>query len=87
MNCKPGDLAYIVGNFPEAGYIVECLELTPKQPHWPEYGAFWYCKSVRPIECEYTGFRRDIVVPDKFLRPISGVPLNDEVTDDLEVTA
>jgi hypothetical protein len=89
MNCKPGDLAYLSSDCVDEGVIVEVLSVGPivgiDSPAW-------HCKSRTPIHCtmQRSGkevWTTEICIEDRYLRPISGTPINDEVTDDLEVTA
>lgn len=86
MNCKPGDLAYIVAG-QSVGAIVEVVKgATPY-----EDGPAWECKSRHELPCAKPGelFSDRVAnrfrVRDSWLRPISGVPVNDEQRD--EVTA
>lgn len=82
MNCKPGDLAYIVGCvFPENnGRVVEVLSAFGPSKD----GDFcWLFHSSAKLHgtCEVTGqriFVQDGIVLDSILRPISGVPVDDE---------
>ncbi|MET3232239.1 UNVERIFIED_ORG: hypothetical protein ABIC54_004444 [Burkholderia sp. 1263] len=97
MNCKPGDLAVIIrSSFPSnIGHIVEVLRRCPAceliDPLVPE----WECREIGSLEKEVWVFGEDdtppkdgeIDIADRDLRPISGVPVDDEVTDDLEITA
>lgn len=87
MNCKPGDLAYLSSDCVNEGVIVEVLRagliIGVDSPTW-------HCKSRTPIHCmrQLSGkdvWTTEICVEDRYLRPISGVPVHDEVTD--EVTA
>ncbi|MBB5547514.1 hypothetical protein [Paraburkholderia fungorum] len=87
MNCKPGDLAVLMGLSGEwsanNGHIVEVLHLA--------YGDTWSVKCIAHVK----GFMASLgiflpAVPgevcecrDKWLRPISGVPVNDEVKDEV----
>lgn len=95
MNCKPGDLAYIVrvddgGNRYAIGLIVEVMRAVSfdcrADPDDPE----WQCRSQTPVRARdmHTGLivlTSEFDVKDSWLRPISGVPVTDDVTD--EVTA
>lgn len=85
MNCKPGDLAYIV-KAPFGGPIGSVVEVEKPFGTEPRFGFAWYVKSSRPIPTRELGYRTDgVVVPDDWMRPISGVPIEDEVTE--EITA
>jgi len=87
MNCKPGDLAYLAVSESAAnmGAVLEVLRLNPTAS-----GVFgcptWDVRACRPLE---NAVVMDIEgnCEDYRLRPISGVPVEDEVTDDLEITA
>lgn len=93
MNCKPGDLAYIRDDeFPENnGRIVEVI--APVRLEGFEGPGFWWLvRSVGvPLafsqhgEEGFAGYDVEVHCRDCDLRPISGVPVHDEVTD--EVTA
>lgn len=79
MNCKPGDLAYLSSDCVAEGVIVEVSSAAPMT----EYGPAWHCKSRTPIPCTTAVSKREmmateICVADCFLRPISGVPVDDE---------
>ncbi|MDR6421312.1 hypothetical protein J2801_003600 [Paraburkholderia phenoliruptrix] len=85
MNCKPGDLAYLSSDCVDEGVIVEVLRagliVGVDSPTW-------HCKSRTPIYCtmQRSGkevWTTEICVEDRYLRPISGIPINDEVTDDI----
>jgi hypothetical protein len=85
MNCKVGDLAYIVVTESEVnrGAVVEVISLNPIATDL--FGCpTWNVRSCRPlvntIDVSIEGNCEDCR-----LRPISGVPLKDEVTD--EITA
>ncbi|MDR6393038.1 hypothetical protein [Paraburkholderia phenoliruptrix] len=84
MNCKPGDLAYIVksGRPETIGVIVEVLE-----PLIHGSTPMWRVRALRPVK-KYSGeFGCEGNIEDDRLRPISGVPVNDEVTDDIKEPA
>lgn len=91
MNCKPGDLAVVIGAPDEYasnnGHIVEVLSL--------EYGEVWNVKTISSMKGKiaYTDIPA-ISKPgeialcwDKFLRPISGLPIGDEVIEELKEPA
>lgn len=91
MNCKPGDLAYIVcDDFPEnVGRVVEILR--PATLDGTESPGFWW--EVRAIgapmptlyhgEAEFAGYVNEMESLDADLRPISGVPVDDEVCNEV----
>lgn len=82
MNVKPGDLAYIVGDFPEAGLVVEVISFYGLGRSHIAFGLpLWNVRSSRPLPCRGYGeidYHTDFQHPDVFLRPISGVPTDDE---------
>lgn len=86
MNCKPGDLAYIVGGYPEnIGAIV-----TVSAPEFDKSAELnrriWIVTFRGELRAKRTHVAKERgCIPDSYLRPISGVPVTDDVTD--EVTA
>lgn len=87
MNCKPGDLAVLIQGT-NAGHICEVLS-----PWGTKNGRFvWNVRMVVTLPRFIGGDRsrpdspgREGQCCDVNLRPISGVPVTDDVTD--EVTA
>lgn len=70
LNCKPGDLAVIVGSLPAGAFLigrfVEVLEAADDVPE----GAAWWVR-IRPIVNPLTGEHGgEGVAADCFLRPI-----------------
>lgn len=83
MNCKPGDLAYIVDstNDSNRGRVVEVIR------EWgdhPKYGRVWTIRCKSALET-WAGTLKEAEAPDAWLRPISGAPVDQEQCD--EVTA
>ncbi|WP_175683860.1 hypothetical protein [Burkholderia cenocepacia] len=86
MNCKPGDLAYLVASdFQEnIGRIVEVTK-----QGWMEDGRWvWTVTSSAPLtgwilEPLSVGRSTMVNVFDDELRPISGVPVTDDVKDEV----
>jgi len=88
MNCKPGDLAYIVRSriSENIGAIVEVLSF-----YRCEDRDCWYVKTFRPMKGTVRKSHPTIIPgsPIKYycfdtdLRPISGVPVHDEVTEEV----
>lgn len=88
LNCKPGDLAYLSSDCVNEGVIVEVISAGPLFEGDPT----WHCKSRTPILCEIRSWDggvlkgtrsvNEICVADKHLRPISGIPVHEEVTDE-----
>jgi hypothetical protein len=99
MNCKPGDLAYVIRaeTTPEMiGMVVTVLrmaidgeEVCGRRFAVMEPGWVVEANSLIPARgCD--GILRHLkrrAVADRNLRPISGVPVNDEVTDDIKEPA
>ena len=103
MNVKAGDMAYIVGGGRLAGLVVQVLHRAPIGVDFKLPDGFkqcaqdyeWVVRFCLPVEAPIgfgklkTGTRLTIYdcAPDSKLRPISGVPLEDEVTEDLKEPA
>jgi len=92
MNCKPGDLAYCIRVLDSRlseniGRIVTVLSRSDYLEE--DSGPYWNVEAHAPGVLGFNGrgFARatHCVIRDSSLRPISGVPVHDEVTD--EVTA
>ncbi len=82
MNCKPGDLAYVTGSgLPEQnGMVVKVEEVGRNGPSW------WVVSFRGVVQTRNGGLAVGRAqVPDANLRPISGVPVTDDV--DIEVPA
>lgn len=83
MNCKPGDLAYIVASEDpsQIGIVVEVLRM-----EYPQH-EMWLIKVRDGHACVLTGLplQGTAMIKDSCLRPISGVPVTDDIAD--EVTA
>lgn len=91
MNCKAGDLAFIIASdFPEEiGMVVEVL---PDSIVDEELGFCWHIRAKRPVACwdldaQKDVFNSEFCVPDSDLRPVTGLPVGDEVTEDLKEQA
>lgn len=87
MNCKPGDLAFVVHQSkgaPNAGRVVEVVAA-----HGYVRERFcWLVKSSSPLN----GFRPGAakcalvtkgIIPDAWLRPISGVPVGEVLREEV----
>lgn len=92
MRCKPGDLAFIVGEcllFPEnLGALVRVV--SPAAPYACDPGVhYWVCEAVgRPLKYEeavagiptgWTGYSHSVDIADAHLRPIRGDQGEDEI--------
>lgn len=99
MNVKPGDLAYIVGSSKLAGRIVEVVSRAPQGVPFALPDGYtqaptdyeWVIRIVgAPVKAPTDLGHRLAnygTAPDRLLRPISGVPVNDEVTDGIKEPA
>jgi hypothetical protein len=96
MNCKPGILAYIAhSTLPQnIGKVVEVIAADlSRLPGESIEAPRWVIKHRSPMHVVIRGTREIVIrapgtlmsAPDAWLRPISGVPVNDEVTE--EITA
>lgn len=81
MNCKPGDLAYIVRavNHEMVGRIVLVVE-------WSEFFGGWVCE----VQGDVPSYMKALIALgaptwtyDDWLRPIGGVPVHDEQHDEV----
>ncbi|WP_104012204.1 hypothetical protein [Burkholderia anthinoferrum] len=88
MNCKPGDLAYMTASdFPEnVGHVVKVTN----DGFEGDGGWVWVIESTVPLKGWISGTQqvstsRTLGALDAELRPISGVPMTDDIED--EVTA
>lgn len=88
MNCKPGDLAILIrANLPEnLGAILEVIR--PCEHYGAEY---WVCRSITPrrgvIGSRVVYAKTEHSAPDSWLMPISGMPIDDEVPNEIKVPA
>ncbi|SEU36292.1 hypothetical protein SAMN03159335_05415 [Burkholderia cepacia] len=84
MNCKVGDMAVIT----RGGARDRIVEVKAPYGDYLHLGFCWYVEAPTPIPatdvvtfepCEVkTGW-----IPDAWLRPINGVPMTDDVTDEV----
>lgn len=89
MNCKKGDLAYIVvppgfkktldGRIVEVGVAGECqIGCLLRDGDWLcRFPSPWFTENGRAITV--------CVLLDSWLRPISGVPVDEEITNEVTV--
>lgn len=96
MNCKPGDMAIVLGNSTETGKFVTCIELVPTGVRLcatepadgrssyaaEEYGPLWQIDRA----LEWDGIWA-CYVPDKYLMPIRPDADGIHVSERDEVTA
>lgn len=104
MNCKPGQMAIIVGSLhtPEnIGRIVDVVSVAYDYEAFPMIGGktvlfaadgsevVWRVRSDMPLKWRAGNGEVleacEIATGDRFLRPVSGLPVEDDVRD--EVTA
>lgn len=86
MNCKPGDLAIIVGSFYlvtecNIGSIVRVICLAPHT----KTSLAWLCVAEHSLTNQRGEKVQETTVGDCHLRPVSGIPITDDIKD--EVTA
>ncbi|HVI88285.1 MAG TPA: hypothetical protein VM659_08285 [Dongiaceae bacterium] len=94
MNCKPGDLAIVVKAciVENIGKIVEVIG--PSDDH-PVLGFRWSIRPQSPMRSvdgidlttQVGPSLGNLACADDWLRPVSGLPITDEVTDDLKEPA
>lgn len=93
LNCKPGDIAYLVrAELPEnIGKVVEVVRLHDRETR--HKGIVWQVNHAGKMNtvdaCTGlpTTLKGTLVCPDSWLRPIGGVPVEDEVKDDIKEPA
>lgn len=93
MNCKPGDLAIVSRVDGEEdrdaiGLIVEVMRAAPVGDWTDANQPEWQCRSRAPFRARdlRTGaivLSNEFDVKDSWLRPISGVPVTDDVEDEV----
>lgn len=86
MNCKPGDLAIVIRGT-QVGMIVSVIG---SEVPFDDWSPAWHATTDRPVQTIKRRSRRvsqatEFRVRDSWLRPVSGLPIEDEVKD--EVTA
>jgi hypothetical protein len=100
MNCKPGDLAIVIGSSKYSGRLVEVLFLAPNatfvlpngQYHRvPDDNESWVVNILgSPIEAQFGGgVKKPVmqgVAADKRLRPLPGKLEDEEIEDELTVS-
>lgn len=89
MNCKPGDLAYLSSDCVDEGVVVEVLAPVVGRP---DALPAWHCRSRTPIACVSERTKKELMatqvaIEDRYLRPISGVPVHDEQQDEQPINA
>jgi hypothetical protein len=98
MNVNPGDLAIVTRGQKVAGRIVEVVSPCPRNVRFrlPD-GALheaviheWIVKFQNPVEAPMSiGTRATVwaAAPDSALRPVNGLPIDDEVHSDIKEPA
>lgn len=91
MNCKPGDLAISICASLEEN-IGKIVTVGARALDHPTYGPMWsidaysILSGTRFMGGEITSVRGALLLcPDAWLRPITGLPITDDVTE--EITA
>lgn len=87
LRCKPGDMAIVrYAHTPVVGKVVEVIERSDDVMGMPAWRVqFRGAAKVRNKETGQLTLGCDADCPDSWLRPISGVPVGEDVRD--EVTA
>jgi hypothetical protein len=89
MHCKIGDIAIVLPPSRNSGMIVEVLAATESKHYHPLRA--WHCRSaggLLKVFPDYRGDRSlDAIMPDAWLRPVSGLPVDDEISEDLKEPA
>jgi hypothetical protein len=92
--CKPGDLAYIVRddwNPCDIGKVVKVVKLVPAYEWAQEDDPEWRCVAREPLQGydddgnSFPSCESDI--PDAWLRPITGLPIDEETNEDVKEPA
>lgn len=91
MNCKPGDLAIVVvpsdwwGKRTLDGKIVEVVHFVPPRGDGPEWDQrpTWWCKHQSAWFNDHGVMFTEGMMLDSWLRRISGVPITDDVKDEV----
>jgi len=91
MNCKPGDLAIVIGDDDDqnVGRIVRVVG----PAKWVDGSAWWCSVEGAPLlvrqydDYERTYLANNADIYDDRLRPITGLPLDEETPVEHEVTA
>lgn len=84
MNCKPGDLAIIRATHPMKrirGLLVEVKDFLGVIHGENDVWEFVFCGIAQ--RDDYGRLTHAGLIPDRYLRPISGVPVTDDVTDEV----
>lgn len=90
MRCKPGDLAYVVGPNMPAPWVGRVVRVVDRSAEADSYwgGPSWnvYTSTALPVRSglgHSRGRGHSATVPDACLRPISGVQVDDELSEEM----
>ncbi|MBR8054169.1 hypothetical protein [Burkholderia vietnamiensis] len=78
MNVKPGDLAMVSG-CPVDGLNGRPVEVLSAGPEMPAFGPTWNCTCESMRDEGY----QSLPIPDSMLRRIGGVPVTDDISDEV----
>ncbi|VVE84973.1 hypothetical protein [Pandoraea sputorum] len=86
LRCKPGDLAYIThsdfpSNIGRVVSVIECVGVLYGQVNWEVRGRGGF--DVWDDEHQCDSRSDSMCVPDEDLRPIGGVPVHDDIRDEV----
>ncbi|SPK73695.1 conserved protein of unknown function [Cupriavidus taiwanensis] len=90
MNCKPNDLAIVTRADAVPELIGQIVKVLQASLNFCPYGPVWVVRFQAPKQfpCYFPGaclITTDADCPDAWLRPITGLPVHDDVPE--EVTA
>ncbi|MEX3914854.1 hypothetical protein AB4Y43_01220 [Paraburkholderia sp. BR10872] len=86
MNVKAGDLAIVIHSENGDG-IGMVLKVVSAWGRYPEYGFLWNVETPREVRTWSGRMTRFPQIPDAWLKPVSGLPIEDEVTDEIKELA
>lgn len=94
MNCKPGDMAIIVGNSAAVGIMVTCIRLESPNfgvTYLPVKEPCWKISRPIPWFANHDNLNGSVLIgnvpycEDKFLLPIRPDALEDDEEEDLDI--
>lgn len=92
MNCKPGDLAIIIHDPQTKGRdLGKLVEVIQSMGRDEDYDYCWECQPLSPLagwddDGRYVENLDLINIPDTWLKPVSGLPLDEEVPDKVVIS-
>lgn len=80
MNVKPKDLAIVIPPSKNVGAIVRVVKLSDRDF---ERGVEWEVETSGRALLTTGGRRKKCTLPDAWLRPVSGLPIDEETRDEV----